>query len=155
MFMSFFFTLFFYYDWIYASIRNNKRARGSFCFLDQSAEPFRYWAEVQGHLVSVRIWWAAVHSEPVLWTTGACLVSVSPPLGTSSLSLILNLAVTVLCFCLPICCRNEESHWIWCQPPPTTSRLFCILSGSCWKACNIGQGVCREQIFTHGVFQHV
>lgn len=38
--------LYYYYDWTYASIRNDKRAHGSFCFLDQSPEPYRFWAEV-------------------------------------------------------------------------------------------------------------
>lgn len=47
LFMSFF-LFFFFYDWTYASIRNDRRTCGSFCLLDQSPEPYRYWAEVQG-----------------------------------------------------------------------------------------------------------
>lgn len=37
---EFFLYFVFYYD--YASIRNDRRARGSFCFLDQSPEPYRF-----------------------------------------------------------------------------------------------------------------
>lgn len=93
LFMSFFFTLFFYYDWTYASIRNDRRARGSFCFLDQSPEPYRFWTEVQEHLVSAWIWGAAVRSEPV-FVNHRSLPGLSITTAWHfQLSLILNLAL--------------------------------------------------------------
>lgn len=89
LFMSFFLAFFFFfYDWTYAGIRNDRRTCGSFCLLDQSPEPYRYWA--LGECMDLRgsgLLWASFvthRNRPGLSITTVCHFSVS---------LILNLAV--------------------------------------------------------------